>query len=306
MTHRCAVGLLIAALVAIPGARVRAESSPGGAFRLPAYGARGWGMANAFIVRADDESAVDWNSAGLASARRNAGASYVQLVEGASVGQSQLVFTMPLSKDRHETGAVRHAAGAMFTNLSADISGGESYHENHLRLAYAFTPEPLVSFGIGISAFMSSSGVPGFDAWGTSVDFAGKLSLSQAWSLAVVARDPFSRYTYDDGRNEKKEPQYVLGLAWMGNDRLSLEADIVRSYSTVTRASLGVESEYFFSHVALRGGIEWLSPGDERTVPSFGASVRAWSDRLTLHYGARLDTEDAFGTAHRFSLAIGI
>jgi hypothetical protein len=194
----------------------------------------------------------------------------------------------------------------MFTNLSADISGGESYRENYLRVAYAFTPEPLVSFGIGLSAFMSTSGVPGFDAWGTSVDFAGKLSLSEAWSLAVVARDPFSRYSYDDGRDAKKEPQYVLGLAWTGSDRLALELDMTRSYSTITRASLGIETAYFFSHVALRGGVEWLTPGDERTVPSFGASARAWSNRLTVHYGARLDDEEAFGTAHRVSLAIGI
>jgi len=33
---------------------VRAESSQGGAFRLPAYGARGWGMAGALVVRVDE------------------------------------------------------------------------------------------------------------------------------------------------------------------------------------------------------------------------------------------------------------
>ncbi|MCI0452225.1 MAG: hypothetical protein L0Z51_07520 [Candidatus Latescibacteria bacterium] len=306
MTTRTGILLSIALLIALSPARARAESSPGGAFRLPAYGARGWGMGGAFIVRVDDESAVDWNPAGLGVAPRTAGASYLQLVEGVPAGQSQIVFTMPLTRDRHENGAARHAVGAMFTNLSTDVVGGESYTENYLRLAYALTPEPLVSFGLSATGFMSSSGVPGFDAWGTSFDFSGTLSLSRAWSMALVARDVFSRYSYDDARDYEKEPQYVLGLAWERPSWFAVEGNVVRSYGAWSRASLGVESEYFLSHLALRGGIAWLSAGETRAVPSFGASVRALSNRLTLHYGATLDEDDAFGRTHRISLAVGI
>ncbi|HXV13848.1 MAG TPA: hypothetical protein VEC56_06545 [Candidatus Krumholzibacteria bacterium] len=306
MTTRARLFVLVALCAGLVPARARAESSPGGAFRLPAYGARGWGMAGAFVARVDDESAVDWNPAGLGIAPRSAGASYLQLIEGVSAGQSQIVFTMPLSRERHENGAARHAAGAMFTNLSADVVGGESYSENYLRVAYALTPEPLVSFGLAATAFMSSSGVPGFDAWGTSFDISGMLSLSRAWSMALVARDAFSRYSYDDGRDYEKEPQYVVGLAWQRAKRFAVEGDVVRSYGGWSRASLGVESEYFLDHLALRGGIAWLSAGESRTVPSFGASVRALSNRLTLHYGATLDEEDAFGRTHRVSLAVGI
>jgi hypothetical protein len=296
---------LIAAVVtaAFPATRARAESSQGGAFQLPAYGARGWGMAGAFVVRVDDESAVDWNPAGLAVASRVAGASYLQLVEGLSIGQSQIVFTTPLSRARNETGEARHAMGVMFTNLSADVAGGESYTENHVRLAYAFTPEPLVSFGLAATGFVSKSGVTGFDAWGTSFDLTGNLSLSRAWSMAVVARDVFSRYTYDDGGDYDKEPQYIVGLAWVGPSRIAFEGDVVRSYGGWTRASLGAETEYFFSHVALRGGIAWLRAGESRAVPSFGVSARA--RRLVLHYGATLDEEDAFGHTQRVSLAVG-
>ncbi len=304
MTTRTLTGLLIAAAVAIPAARARAESSQGGAFQLPAYGARGWGMAGAFVVRADDESAVDWNPAGLAGAGRIAGASYFQLVEGLSVGQSQVVFATPISGARTETGTARHALGAMFTNLHAEVAGDETYTENHLRLAYAFTPEPLVSFGIAASGFVSKSGVAGFDAWGTSFDLTGNLSLSRAWSLALVGRDVFSRYTYDDGRDFDKEPQYILGLAWAGSTRVAFEGDVVRSYGDWTRASLGAETEYFFSHVALRGGLAWMRAGESRTVPSFGVSARA--SRLVLHYGATLDQDDAFGSTHRVSLAVRI
>jgi hypothetical protein len=309
MTTTTKIIAWFAAAVAIAGAApsARAESSHGGAFRLPAYGARGWGMAGAFVVRVDDESAVAWNPAGLATAPRAIGASYVQLVEGVTAGQSQLVFTMPISHVRNDgSGSARHAAGVMLTNFSADVAGGESYSENYLRLAYAFTPEPLVSFGLGFTGFESKSGVEGFDAWGTSFDLTGTLSLSRTWSVALAARDLFSRYSYDDGTDYDLEPQYIVGLAWLRDRHFAVEGDAVRSYGGWSRAALGVETEYFFSYVALRGGVAWLNSGESRTVPSFGVSVRAFANRLTLHYGASLDDEDALGNTNRVSLAVRI
>ncbi len=304
MKNRTIVLLAVGVGAMVGAPKVRAESSQGGAFQLPAYGARGWGMAGAFVVRVDDESAVDWNPAGLGRASRSAGVSYLQLVEGVSMGQSQLVFAMPLGQGRHETGVARHAAGVMLTNLSADVLGGETYSENHLRLAYAFTPEPLVSFALAASAFVSQSGIPGFDAWGTSFDASGLLSLSRAWSIALVARDPFSRYSYDDGRDYEKEPQYIVGVAWQGESHFGAEIDVVRSYGDWTRLSFGAETGYFFSHVALRAGVAFLPADETRTVPSFGVSARAFAARLSLHYGATLDEEDAFGRTHRVSLAV--
>jgi hypothetical protein len=145
MKIRALIMMLVLAVVAAWSGRAAAESSQGGAFKLPAYGARAWGMGGAFVVLADDESAVDWNPAGLAHARRAAGASYLQLMEGVSAGTSQLVFVMPLTDARHETGAATHAVGAMLTNFTVDVAGSdETYSENYLRVAYAFTPEPLV------------------------------------------------------------------------------------------------------------------------------------------------------------------
>jgi hypothetical protein len=264
-------------------------------------------MGGAFVVRVDDESAVAWNPAGLGTAPRTLGASYLQLVEGVSAGQSQLVFTTPLSSVRNDgTGSARHAAGVMLTNFSADIVGGETYSENHVRLAYAFTPEPLVSFGLAFAGFASTSGVEGFDAWGTSFDLTGKLSLSPSWSVALVARDLFSRFSYDDGTDYDLEPQFIIGLGWLRDSRFTVEGDVVRSYGGWSRAALGVETEYFFSYVALRGGLAWLNSGESRTVPSFGVSVRAFANRFTLHYGASVDEEDALGTTNRVSLAVRI
>jgi len=294
--------LLVLAVVAIPAA-ARAESSSGGSFRLPGYGARAYGMGGAIGAIIDDESCVEWNPAALGFAGRLAGVSYVNLVPGLSIGQSQAVYTTPFGKsDRN--GVSRHAAGVMYTNLSADVAGGESYSENHLRLSYAFTPEPVLSLGVSARAFMSSSGVTGFDAHGTSVDFSVRAGITRGLTFAFIARDVFSRYDYDDGRDYQIESEYVLSLASTHVRGIRIGADAARSYGMWSRGMLGAETDYLFSTVALRAGATLMRAGDTRTVPSFGASVRAFDARVALHYAASLDEDTAFGTAHRVSLAV--
>lgn len=282
----------------------QADSSEGGAFRLPGYGARAWGLAGAATALIDDESALDWSPARLSFVARSAGASYVNLVPGADLGQSQLVFVTPFGAHDAATGVSRHAAGVMFTNLSADISGGESYSENHLRGAYAFSPEPFVSVAIGLQAFLSRSGVAGFDAWGTAVDLAGRVSLSPQWDMAVVARDAFSRFSYDDGRDYRKSVEYAFGLATRTLPWFVLEGDLVHANGSWSRMMLGAESDYLFSTLALRAGVGVRRSGESRTVASMGASVRAFDGLVAAHYAAVIDDETAFGTTHRVSLAL--
>jgi hypothetical protein len=130
-----------------------------------------------------------------------------------------------------------------------------------------------------------------------------RLSVSSQVAIALMGRDLFSRYSYDDGHDYSKEPEYMAGVAWSGPS-LSAEVDVVRSYGTWSRLSLGAETAYLFSYVSLRGGIAFLSGGDSRSIPAFGVSVRA--SRLTLHYGAAIDEEEAFGNTHRVSLAVRI
>ncbi len=273
---------------------------------MPGYGARAWGMSGAVIARIDDESAVEWNPAGLTRAHRTAGLSYVELVPESFVNQAQATFVTPFRGVRDpETGVVRHAAGAMFTNLSADLGNGETYQENHLRLAYAWSPQPLLSFAVGGQAFMSRSGVANFDAWGTAVDFAGRVAITPAWSLALVGRDVFSRYSYNDNQNYHKDSRYVVGLARQNFLGVDLEADVEYVHEGWDRARFGAETKYLFGYVALRGGMAVLSAGDRRNTYSFGASAQA-ARRFFVHYAANLDEEDAFGTMHRFSLAVGL
>jgi hypothetical protein len=87
---------------------------------------------------------------------------------------------------------------------------------------------------------------------------------------------------------------------------VTLAADLVRQYASWTQMLVGVESDPIFSHLVLRGGVNLRTAGESRTAYSFGASLRAFDQRLVVHYGATMDDETAFGTTQRLSLAVGI
>jgi len=284
-------------------------ASEGGAFRLPGYGARAWAMGGAAVATLDDESSIYWNPALLSGVNSNmAGASYINLVEGTTARQSELAYVHILSPRYDESGLPvhRHVFGAMYTNVTLDISGGESYSENHVRLAYAYTPEDLITFAVTMRAFFSTSGIDNFGAFGTSVDGSARMRLSQDVTFALVARDAFSRYSYDyaDGRNFDLQLQrgYTLGLGYKRIPHVALEGDLVFANDGVARSVVGAESDYILEHLALRSGMAHLRSGDTRVIPYLGFGLRA--SRLTIHYNANLDSEDALGSTHRFSLSV--
>jgi len=281
---------------------VSAESSTGGAFILQGYGARAAGMAGAASAVIDDEGAVDWIPARMGLSARTLGASYLDVIPGGDLAQSQVAFVSALG--RREEGVAYHAIGVMFTNLSADIGDVSTYSENHLRVAYALTPQPFVGIAIAGQLFYSRSGVAGFDAWGSSFDFSGRLSLSRHWEFGVVTHDLFSRYSFDDGTDAGKEYSVVTGLATTRLPLFTLSADAVRQYATWTQLRAGVETPYIFSHVALRAGVALRRAGEARTSLAFGASLRFIDARVFLHYAASIDDDEAFGTTHRLGLAV--
>ncbi len=273
-------------------------------FNLPRYGARAWGMAGAVIARIDDESAMDWNPAGISESARGAGVSAVELVPEAFLTQAQAAFVMPLGHTRNaETGVSRHAVGAIYTNLSADVGAGQTYSENHVRLAYAYSPQPVITFAFSGRVAFARTGVDNFDAWGSSVDMAVKLRLSRAWSIAAVGRDVFSRYSFTDGHDDRIDNEYALGIAHHVPGAVDLEADVAYIHDGFLHTMVGAETPYIFGRVALRSGITLLSSGEGRERYGFGVSVRAL-DQANLHYAANIDDENAFGTTHRFSLGV--
>jgi hypothetical protein len=265
-------------------------------------------MGGAAVATVCDEGAVYWNPAMLSLLpSRLVGASYVNLVAGATARQSQLAYARIIKTSEQDDvrGAVaRHAVGALYTNLMLDIQGGKSYDENTLRVAYAYTPDYFISFGVAGEVFVSSSGVPGFDAVGSSVDAALRLQLLEELTLGFIARNAFSRFSYDDGTDFNREREFVIGASTSAVYRTALEGDLVFAYGGLSRAIVGGETEYFFDLLALRAGFAVFNSGESRYVPYLGFGLSL--DRFKLHYNANLDDENAFEDTHRFSLSVAM
>jgi len=296
-----------AMILASHGAAV-AGYSEGGAFKVSGYGARAWGMGGAAIVTVDDESAVYWNPGMMALVPSNSvGASYINLVAGATAHQSQLAYVhaLQVSKpDEYGKTVARHAVGALYTNVLLGIQGGEDYDENIFRLAYAYTPDYFVSFAIAWDIFASTSTVGGFKSKGTSVDGAVRLMLTENLTVGLVARNAFSRYSYYDGTDFRREREFVLGMATGAVPFVTVEGDVVMAHGGVSRLVAGAETDYLFDVLALRAGISMINTGESRTVPYFGFGARV--SRLAVHYNATLDQENAFADTHRFTLSFSL
>ena len=309
-----AATLLVASILGSENAR--ASSSNGGAFKSSAYGARAWGMGGAGLATISDEGAVHWNPAMLSLLPSNmAGASYINLIEGTTARQSQVAYAhifKTSERDDFRGTVACHAVGAMFTNLhlginegvDANNNGKTNYDENIFRVAYAYSPDYFISFGFAGEIFMSTSDIPGFESVGSSIDAAMRLWLLENLSVGMVLRNAFSRYSYDDGQDFRRDREFAVGVSTKTIPRATVEADLVFAHGDLARAIIGGETDYFYNHLALRAGLAAINTGEGRSVPYLGFGVKF--DRFKLHYNANLDDENAFGDTHRFSLSIAI
>jgi hypothetical protein len=303
--HICQIA---ATVILIACSTAHAGWSEGGAFKSPGYGARAWGLGGAAVATVNDESAVQWNPAMLGLLESNTvGASYINIVPGATAKQSQLAYARVIKRSGRNVEGItvaRHAAGILFTNLQLGIQSGESYDENTIRLAYAYTPDFFVTFAIGIDLFASSSEVRGFDGKGSSVDGALRVILTENFSVGLVARNAFSRLSYNDGGDFRKEREFQLGLSSKSIERVTIEGDVMVAHGKLARWMIGAESEYLFNVLSLRAGYALIRPGESRTVPYFGFGARV--SHVSVHYNANLDKEYAFSDTHRFTLSVSL
>lgn len=286
----------------------RADYSEGGAFRATSFGARAWGMAGAAVATVDDEGAVYWNPAMMTYLQSSRfGASYINLVSGLTAWQSQVAYARvlkpgPVTDDGRQL--ARHAVGAIYTNVHLDLQGGSSYDENMLRLAYAFTPDYFVSIGAAFEVLTSSSEVSNFGSLGSSLDASARLLLTEHLRMGFVLRNIFSRVSYENGSDVKRQRSAVLGFAYDGYNFATIETDLVYDHGALGRAIVGAESKYILGHLALRGGLLLNNAGERRYIPHFGFGFRF--SHLLLHYNANLDHTRAFEDTHRFSLSLGL
>lgn len=297
--------VLILSSVAAPA---MAGYSRGGGFTAPGYGTRAWGLGGAAIAIGADESAAYWNPALLSHlGNKRLGFSYVDLVPGAEAQQSYLAFAMPLKEgplDEPGLAYAEHSLGAIYGNLSLDLSDGKKYTENSLLVAYSYAPAYFVSIGASLGMLFSAGDLDNFDSKGTTFSAGLRIALLEKLSLGFVARNMFSKLMFDSGDNVSLERAYVLGLGYQLFDSVSLEGDFVSAYGGVARMVIGGEAKLFSDLLILRGGLSSVTAGENRSIPHMGIGVHF--NRIYIDYNANFDSEEAFENTHRFSLGIGL
>jgi hypothetical protein len=290
---------------AYPG-RARAGYSRGGPFNAPGYGARAWGMGGAAVARGGSEEAIYWNPAFLARLSANTvGLSYVNLVPGVKARQSYLAYARilkPFDREEAERPTARHAAGVMYQNLSLGLAGDGGYSENVLRLAYSYTPQEFISFGVGASVLVSRSDVAFFDSKGSAFDFGLRLQLSGRAAFGFVARNAASRVMYEDGHDETLTRSYSFALAYERFHGVDTETALTFAHGGLSRAAWGLQYSLLSGVLAVRGAVSYLASGESRVIPHLGLGVEY--GKMSIDYNANLDREKAFEDTHRFSISV--
>lgn len=265
-------------------------------------------MGGAAVAIGSDEAATYWNPALLSLIDRGRlGLSYVEPVPGADVRQSFLAYARPLKRgaaDEPQLAFNEHAFGIVYSNLSFDAPDGRGYSENSLLVGYSFSPEHFVSVGASVGFLVASGDIGNVEANGTTISAGLRVALLERLTLAAVVSNAFSYLMFDSGEDYPLARSFTLGLGMRLLENATLEGDIVGAFGGISRVILGGEATLFSDLLALRGGVSAITAGESRVVPHMGLGVGF--RRFRLDYNANLDSEEAFGDVHRFSLAVGL
>jgi hypothetical protein len=301
------VFLVAFALVAIATSQCLADFSVGGSFAAEGYGARAWGRGGAAIAWGADEGAVYWNPALLALLdQKRLGLSYANLIPGTEARQSYVAYAQTLKAgpvDEPGLEFAEHAAGAIYGNLTLELSDGQTYSENALRLSYAYSPLYFLTFGVSFVGLVTSSDIVNFGANGTALDVSTRMALMKRLTFAAVFRNILSQLEFDDGTNLSLPRSYTLGLAYGPIHNLVVESDIEAQFGDISRFVLGGEYMVYHHILAVRAGVSAETVGENRAVTYLGAGVRVKT--FYIDYAVSFDSEEAFENTQRFGLGIG-
>jgi hypothetical protein len=299
--------ILLAAAAMLHAGSARAGYSDGGGFSAPGYGARSWGMGGVIAIPTGEE-AIFWNPGQLAVLNDNRlGFSYINIVPGAKAYQSQIAYAHVLKRGtENEPGLSynKHVVGALYENLSIELSEGESYSENSLRLAYAYSPAYFITVGATFSVMGTSSDIVSFGSSGTAIDVGGRIAVGPGITFAMTVRNALSQLEFDDNLNLSLPRSYTWGLAYTRIPNTALEGNVEAKFGEFSRFVLGGEYQVYSDILSVRGGLSALTAGEGRSVPHMGIGIQY--ERIRVDYNANFDSEDAFDTTHRFSLGLSL
>ena len=273
---------LIAALLALTTARLASAQAD--------VGARGAGMAGAFVAVADDASAVYWNPAGVATG------SLVSVVLDA--GRFRLGSTQPqTARNEEDTGAIvafsATAIGLAYYRLgSYGIDAAEpAVIDPQSREEVRRGVHALTTSTVGVSLVQSINqhivvGVTPKVMWGdghSAVDVdAGVMTWVEHIRFGLVARNLTTAEFGEDGTGIELEREVRAGAAWgsgwTGISRViaSFDADVMsRSTPAGDRRDIaaGVETWWMSQRLGLRGGWRRSTIGDARAAVAAGISA---------------------------------
>jgi len=273
---------LIAAVLALTTAQV--------AYGQADVGARGAGMAGAFVAVADDATAVYWNPAGTATG------SIVSVVLDA--GRFRLGSTRPqIATNEEDTGAVvalsATAIGLAYYRLGTygNRAAEPAVMEPESREEVGRSVHALTTSTFGVSLVQSVNdyivvGVTPKVMWGaghSALDIdAGVMTWVNHLRFGLVARNLTTPEFGEDGTAIELEREVRVGGAWgsgwTGVSRViaSFDADVLsRSTPAGDRRDVaaGVETWWLSERLGLRGGWRRSTIGDARAAVAGGISA---------------------------------
>jgi hypothetical protein len=300
--------VLAGAVVAGAGGAARAgDYSSGGTFLPIGHGARGHALGGAVVASTRDDAAAYWNPANLNWSPLGTGITlmHAEILPGIESGYETVTLGRTAGRRLGPPDQVVQPAqwgyGLFFSHLGIDFEAG-GWSENALQLSAAWAINNFASVGAGLKALRVTNPFEDGNGSGAGLDVGLGVLLTERLTLALVARDLWTRVDWGTDKRETLASTLHAGAELRPARAWSTEADVVLREGRVQRWMAGAEWNVVDGAVALRAGWTSILAGEPRVWPSVGAGVRY--ARFGVDYAASFDREDALDIGQRVSLRV--